>query len=984
MSALRLAGSVMIVLLVVRQVGAAPASQPALADQVATLLKQLDSDSWKDRDDAIHAAIRLPIKALPLFQAAEKQPGISDELRQNLDTVIKALQRAASKQLRYQIGLDFYRGHLVSEYDRIGKKDASWTEPVHNLLEATARLFADELRDRDVDAEPLRFVGPVFRSKCDDPLVLLCEFWVGRLPSLRDINAADAAILASQYSTYIKLKALAWMTAHVQESEVDQDLHTQAIGYLKQSIDLWPAALAEEPKMPSDIVLEQAQDQIESGKALGLERKDIFHLVDAALSKALPEESLVRLNLKGKFLVDYAWDARGTGWASTITDDGAKAFAARLADADKTLSRCYELFPDDAHAATEMLSVELGQGQRRQRMEIWFDRAMKADPENYEACEAKMWYLSPQWYGSLGDQLAFGRECLASWRFKCRIPLLVIDAHFNSATPSTWASEIPWPYFARDDVWKDISNAYDGYLEQHPDAWNRRGKYAYYAWLAGKQAEALKQYQALEAGPGSYRQSDMLRVVKIELAMHPPGQIAADPTSRSVAVARKNTDDLKRIMVDAYDQIGSKNPKWDAAARAALLAAAKDWGKDPDRDFSERDTVLQSTKQAIDAGCDDPLVRFVYSYTVDTFVTPDRPHRKQTSFADGIAVVHSRYPAFIRLRAVTWGTSGKIWKTKMPEQDRAAVFAAIDDGMATLKQAVGDHSVSDGVFAPQVNELLRCYMGMLLEGKEPLIRRAQVELEAGHITAPVMNRIRIRYYHDYWDGIGLVKVLNRKKGEGLHTDSIVDLTDFERGWEQIWQDDPIDPYAAEQILRMSRATPEPEQRPWLDFWIHEALRADPHSYETGLEVLNQLRWAEASYEDTESFCQQAVDTSDYRSQIPFLMVDHLDQYARQGNDDPTVKTSADIIGDPDNWSKIAGIYEAYLAQFPLDSSRRSEYASYACLIGQWPLAAQQFKLLGDHVKPKAFYSNERLAACLKRVKALTDSDMLPTSQRAAQ
>jgi hypothetical protein len=173
------------------------------------------------------------------------------------------------------------------------------------------------------------------------------------------------------------------------------------------------------------------------------------------------------------------------------------------------------------------------------------------------------------------------------------------------------------------------------------------------------------------------------------------------------------------------------------------------------------------------------------------------------------------------------------------------------------------------------------------------------------------------------------------------------------------------------------------QRPWLDFWAHEALRADPHSYEAGLEVLNQLQWTDATYEEIQSFCQEAVDAGDYRSQLPFLIVDQLDQYARQENNDPMAKPSAEIIGEPDNWWRIAAIYETYLSKFPLDSGRRSEYASYACLTGKWPLAAQQFKLLGDRVKPKAFYSNERLAGCLKRVKELTDSGYLRGSQGVA-
>src|SRR4029079_13183507 len=52
---------------------------------------------------------------------------------------------------------------------------------------------------------------------------------------------------------------------------------------------------------------------------------------------------------------------------------------------------------------------------------------------------------------------------------------------------------------------------------------------------------------------------------------------------------------------DSYQQLGNTNPKWDAAAVAALKGTGSGAG-----------LGFESLKAAIDLGCDDPLVRYFY------------------------------------------------------------------------------------------------------------------------------------------------------------------------------------------------------------------------------------------------------------------------------------------------------------------------------------------------------------------------------------
>jgi hypothetical protein len=60
-----------------------------------------------------------------------------------------------------------------------------------------------------------------------------------------------------------------------------------------------------------------------------------------------------------------------------------------LSVAEKALEKAWTLNPKNEQIALKMMTVELGQGKGRQRMEVWFDRAMKLNTNSYAACNAR-------------------------------------------------------------------------------------------------------------------------------------------------------------------------------------------------------------------------------------------------------------------------------------------------------------------------------------------------------------------------------------------------------------------------------------------------------------------------------------------------------------------------------------------------------------------------------------------------------------------
>src|SRR5690348_6565720 len=66
-----------------------------------------------------------------------------------------------------------------------------------------------------------------------------------------------------------------------------------------------------------------------------------------------------------------------------------------------------------------------------------------------------------------------------------------------------------------------------------------------------------------------------------------------------------------QILLNAYNTVGSRNPKWDESAREALKRYAEIRAGQGDLEIGAA-SVGYSVQDAMNAGCDDPLIRYLY------------------------------------------------------------------------------------------------------------------------------------------------------------------------------------------------------------------------------------------------------------------------------------------------------------------------------------------------------------------------------------
>jgi hypothetical protein len=413
-------------------------------------------------------------------------------------------QDAAAIEKRRLDRMAWNRRTLVGAYEEVGKKNARWDEPARKAMELAARMFSQEA-DPDVTLGDVHTPAKAaINAGCDDPMVLYLYSRASEGPndpgqpeaSHRAREAAEA-LAASRYPPIRRAIALqksgnlilsAGRAGDGDRKHAEREFDA-ALALLEESVasdernEFWEANWL-------DTLLALTRGY----RALGVTAEAAYERADAGLSR-VADAKVPRLLYRGEFWFDYGCEARGTGFAATVPAAGWEAYGKRLAVAREALEQAWQLETGLGVAAGTLLAIDKGIGGDRATMELWFDRAMKANGDDRSACWSKLDWLDPKWHGSDEEMLAFGRACRDTKNSRTGITLLVADAHFRIA--GRLGEKQQFKYMSLPEVWADIQPVYDEYLKHHPNDDVARSKFATFCYLGGHYREAEAQYVAL-------------------------------------------------------------------------------------------------------------------------------------------------------------------------------------------------------------------------------------------------------------------------------------------------------------------------------------------------------------------------------------------------------------------------------------------------------------------------------------------------------
>lgn len=484
-------------------------SGPDSADYAKTIhdaALKLADPSEMTREVAIIKLTRLPIDAFPAMEAAVSLPDLQEAARDKLKEIVEHERSWRPALLRKQ---------------KIAEQETQWTSKV--FLDAYETSTHRNLKwDADAIDGIKKYFGiakgglssraaleKAIEAGCDEPGVLLLE------AQLLFDSGADCAtavqLFQKVHDVYVNqpphpyqrefelllyfaaLNQFAINDAHARNiTHYDPRYSTTLKQLLMEEESVFPAMAKRRP--PSHLLCHMAVNIIDDFNLYHFDLMEVYMRLAPSLDAVLPNDP-GPLFVKGTVCVDWAWQARGSGVAATVTDKGWKLMAERLTEAQAALQKAYELDPKDSRAPTEMLNVLLGNNEPREEMEKWFKRAMDADPENFPACRNKAYYLTPKWNGSEEEELAFANECYNSDNWGGSLPFVLEEVHRGLADDSG----APETYYARPEVWKDIQRVYEPFLQAEPDNKRSRSAYCYYACRSGHWALANKQFEILGA-----------------------------------------------------------------------------------------------------------------------------------------------------------------------------------------------------------------------------------------------------------------------------------------------------------------------------------------------------------------------------------------------------------------------------------------------------------------------------------------------------
>ena len=262
------------------------------------------------------------------------------------------------------------------------------------------------------------------------------------------------------------------------------------------------------------------------------------------LAPQLSLPSWARLAFIGEAEIGLAWAARGSGWASTVTPEGAQGFVEHLGKARKALVQSWKENPNSPLAATLMIRVVMGgEAEAGESLRLWFDRAIAAQCDYPSAYSSILSAYQPRWGGSHELMLAFGRVCLDTKRFDLNLP-----AQFTIACNSIVSEIGDWRAFYRHpEIAKPLIEMSEGYVKETTGtaSFSMRLSYlALNAWLAGDNVRAAGALAKL-GGPlhpdcllklRSHRVTETEMREEIAVGNSP---LAAD-YSKAVALAERN------------------------------------------------------------------------------------------------------------------------------------------------------------------------------------------------------------------------------------------------------------------------------------------------------------------------------------------------------------------------------------------------------------------------------------------------------------
>jgi hypothetical protein len=403
----------------------------------------------------------------------------------------------AYTDLGFRQALYAYHQRTMGEaYPRVGKRNPAWDEPAQKLMEGFARFFTNA-PDYPSKEELLAQGKALMDLGCDDALVLYLYAVALQLNGRGQESEGFLKRSTTGFETgaYVKAKAayapirLARLYRTMGETKKQDFEHYRDLGvkWLVESTRDGSYAPGEQR-----IFLTLLDEDLTS-TFNGLEQT----ILDALREKRGTDPYIIGV-VGGKVEIALAWEARGSDWASNVTEGGWKGFEQHLGEARKLLTEAWKTHPQFPEAPTKMITVTTGGGEAPgETARMWFDRAVTAQMDYDLAYRTLLWALEPRWGGSYDAMFDLAVECLQTKRFDTLAPWEL----FRTLDMLTEDLNGDKRYWLKPVTYHMLETLFAGYEKQTADEDRLYRKYrslhALACWYSGHYDEARRLLDSL-------------------------------------------------------------------------------------------------------------------------------------------------------------------------------------------------------------------------------------------------------------------------------------------------------------------------------------------------------------------------------------------------------------------------------------------------------------------------------------------------------
>ncbi len=332
----------------------------------------------------------------------------------------------------------------IDNYNCFGTKNKKWDDKALVFLPEVVDFFANYLED-DRDKKPITKLlsssSELMELECTDPYIIYCHGnLLHKFGGVEGAGKAEPFIRKSlamlEKSNYPRrylyyaanVLGLICKELRMGKGDVYDELIDRKLEYFAMSTADKDFRNGHQRFIMDDFY------RLWNGSRLKIYRSGSFYYTRIKLSFQQKEKLFNYLNevvktdpwiagiISGNFYIEKAWESRGDGLASTVTEEGWEGFYKELGKADDALTKAYELHPEYPEAPAEMITVSMGAKGSSVTGREWFDRAVAAQMDYLPAYHKLQWFIRPRWGGSHNKMYAFGLECLNTKRFDTNVP----------------------------------------------------------------------------------------------------------------------------------------------------------------------------------------------------------------------------------------------------------------------------------------------------------------------------------------------------------------------------------------------------------------------------------------------------------------------------------------------------------------------------------------------------------------------------------